>query len=142
MMKTEAARPLLDKPLKARRRGFLCYLFGKVSFAAGERAVLKAASASIEGDARKWEFYALERLKTGFMVPKTRQKTILFTNPDNSFQREVSPEVFGILCTLQGMAQLMGQHSHRGLTLKLRFFQLRKYAFSRPDADIFIAALN
>lgn len=147
-MQSEGTHTPLDTPSKVtlkQRMGFLPYLFGNGFYLAGEQAVFNAAHIYGPDFAKNgtglWEFYTLPHLKTGFMAPQTSEKIILFRNADNHFKKEVTPEVFGILCTLFGMSYMLMRPPHKE-TIARHFEKLREYAFSRPDGEIFCAALD
>lgn len=128
----------------AQRLTFLPSLFSS-DFMLSELSVYAYASRYIEGyNGGFWEYYSLPD-GAGFMVPD--RETVMFCNPDNWFEQEVSGEVAGIIVTAMVLNHRSFYHSHHDndelcAHFCNRFSALMAFIETHPDAAVIQRALD
>lgn len=130
----------------AQRLTFLPDLFS-TDFMRSEATVYAYAERFFEGyQGGMWQFYRLPA-GGGFMVPELDAGTVMFTQPGNWFEQEVSAEVAGIIITALVLNHRSFHHDHHDQEELCRHFcrryqQLMDFVNTHPDASLIYRALD
>lgn len=128
---------------EARRMAFLPNLFGTRAMLVGEGAVFSWAKTLSVDYARQggafWDFYTTSN-GSGFMVPDGLPKQVTVCNHGNYYEGTMTPEAFGITCTLLGFAAALECSPVR--PLRDRMDLLTDFAASHAESAAILRAID
>lgn len=130
------------KPVTARTQ-FTPTLFGKRLYLHGEHMVYDiAGSMSEDYNGGLWEYVANEDKSVMFMYPM--MEGTLNVKAQNYYSGTLSPEAFGIVCTLYALNRLMFNEMPEPMLENLveKFYALRDFASTHEEADEIFAAID